>query len=126
MVAPTVFIGSRMRTTSYLYEDPEHPDRPTGTISSPDYVVEDRALLMALHAYESDLCRCGQPRSIAWHSDMDGWYGDGGEAMQVVCHACTAIQGGDKKVTYPVVWNSRPESKGPLSAFVLGKTTSSE
>ncbi|GEP38892.1 hypothetical protein NPS01_25550 [Nocardioides psychrotolerans] len=123
MVAPTIFLGLRMRSTTYLYDDPGHPDRPTGTIASPDYVAEDRALLVALQAYEADLCRCGQPRSVAWHTDMDGFYGEGGEALQVVCFACTAIQGGEKKVTYPVVWNTRPASKGPLPPFVLGVTT---
>lgn len=113
-----------MRTSTYVYDDPQHPDRPTGTIESPAYVAEDRALLMALSSYEAELCQCGQPRSVAWHTEMDGYYGDEGKALTVVCFACTALAGGEKNVTYSVLTNTRPASKGPLMPpFAIGVTT---
>lgn len=108
-----------MRSSTYVYDDPEHPDRPTGTIASPDYVPEDRALLLGLQAYEAGLCRCGQPRDVAWHTEMDGFY----EARDFVCFACTALSGGDKNTTHTAVVNTRPPTKGPMPPFVLGVTT---
>ena len=100
-----------------MYADPEHPDRPTSAISSPLYTLEDQALLIALEQYEAGLCACGQPRVVAWHSEMDGWY----DGEQIVCHACSAAKG--EQVTYARVINMRPASKGPLPPFVLGVTT---
>lgn len=118
-----------MRTTTYVYDDRD-PARPPArlpgtlprvisTIASPEFVPEDRALLMALTAYESQLCRCGEPRSTAWHTEMDGFY----EAATVVCFACTANGGGDKQVKYSLLTNTRPASKGPMPPFALGVTT---
>lgn len=110
-----------MLTTTYVYDDPEHPDRPTATIASPSWSQEDQALLMGLQAYEAQLCRCNYPRSLAWHSDMDGDF-DPGEQIQ--CHACTA-QSDDGKPVYhrlrPVM--TRDFDAKPLSPFVLGVTT---
>ena len=120
MVAPTVFIGARAVKTTFLYDDPEHPDRPTGTVASAPYVVEDHALLMALGAYEGDRCGCGQPRAVAWHSEMDGWF----EGESYVCHACSAQQG--RKVVYTVAVDTRPPDRLVLPPFVLGVTTTSE
>ncbi|WP_435744898.1 hypothetical protein [Nocardioides sp. SYSU DS0663] len=120
--APTVFLGLRMITTTFVYDDDsEHPDRPTSTIATPAWTPEDRALLMGLEMYESTLCRCGYPRSVAWHSEMDGWFGDNGEAEKYVCHACSAIHG--RQVHYPIAMNTRTEAHGPLPPFVLGETT---
>lgn len=122
-----MFVGLRLITTTYLYDDPDHPERCTGAIQSPPYTADDRALLMALDAYEASLCRCGQPRSTAWHSEMDGWY----EPQTYVCHACTAMAPEDKDgkrepVRYGGPLNTRPADKGPLPPFVLGVTTTSE
>lgn len=125
--APTVFMGSRLITTTYLYDDPDHPGRVTGSIESPAYTHEDRALLVALREWENSLCRCGEPRAEAWHSGMDGEY----EATPVVCHACSAINHDpDKpdapKTTYHVVANTRSARKPPLTPLVIGETTVSE
>lgn len=107
-----------MVTTTFVYDDPAHPDRPTGSVASPAFTPEDRALLLGLDLYEADLCRCGQPRSIAWHTDMDGWY----EHRTHKCFACSA--GSDHDVVYGQVINTRP-ADNPLPPFVLGETTSS-
>ena len=109
-----------MITATFVYDDPGHPDRSTGTISSPAWTPEDRALVMALADFEASLCRCGQPRHEAWHSEMDGFY----DAVEWVCHGCTARNDG-KAVTYSVVRSTRPDEKGPLPPFVLGVTTTS-
>jgi hypothetical protein len=109
-----------MATTTFVYDDPEHPDRPTGTIASPAYTPEDQALLMGLDMYEADLCSCGHPRSVAWHTEMDGWF----ESEGYKCFACTARNDG-KDVGYTVTKNTRPADKGPMPEFVLGKTTAS-
>ena len=106
-----------MATTTFVYDDPDRPDRPTGTIASPAYVPEDQALLMAFDIYEAGLCNCGYPREQAWHSDMDGWY----EGEAYVCHACTARNGGEQ-VVKKVAHSTRPADL-PLPAFVLGETT---
>lgn len=118
-VAPTLFAGLRMVTTTYVYDDPEHPERVTSTIASPAYTVEDQGLMLALEDYENELCRCGQPRDVAWHSDMDGWF----ESESFVCHACSALRDDDEKTKYHVVRDTRPDSSAPLAPFVLGQTT---
>lgn len=112
----------RLATTRYLYEDPHHPDRVTGTILSPPYTEEDRALVLALRHYDASLCDgCGQPKHEAWHSEMDGFY----EGEMYVCHACTAIRGDGGPVPGGGrVVNTRPASKGPMPAFEIGTTTS--
>lgn len=127
-IAPTIFLGVRLPETTYLYEDPDHPTRVTRTVSSPSFVAEDRALLMGLELAEAaaqQLCRCGQPIEVAWHAEMDGWW----ERQDFVCHACTALapepeRGPKEPVVHSRVVNTRPASKGPLPAFVLGVTTS--
>lgn len=109
-----------MITQTYVYDDPEHPDRPTSTIFSPAYTAEDHALLMGLDQYETDLCKCGVPRSIAWHPEMDGYF----EVDEYVCHACTAqapepAAGKTRdEVKYVVPRSTRPDSKGPLLPFL--------
>lgn len=100
---------------TYLYEDPDHPERRTGEISSPPYTREDRALLMGLESYEASLCRCGVPVEVAWHSEMDGYP----EADEAVCHFCTARAG--RQVVYATVRNTRDPAK-PMPPFVPGKT----
>jgi len=102
--------------TEYIYDDPEHPERPTRAIHSPEYTVEDRALLLGLSLYESRRCQCGEPRERAWHSEMDGWY----VADEFVCLACSARQG--REVAYTVMRDESPADM-PLPPFVLGKTT---
>lgn len=128
-----------MATTTYVYDDRDParpPARPPGspariveTIESPAWTPEDRALLIALEiAEESECPGCRIPRSIAWHSDMDGWW----SVESYVCHACTArSRAGDsdtaeksEPVTYLAVRNTRPGDT-PLTPFQLGKTTSS-
>jgi hypothetical protein len=117
-VAPTLYLEIRLPRVTYLYEDHEHPDRRTGELQSPAYTHEDRALLMGLESYEASLCRCGVPKHVAWHSEMDGYY----DVDEVVCHACSAQQG--RQVVYsPRLRSSRDEAKhGPMPEFVPGKT----
>ena len=110
-----------MVTETFVYADPDHPDRPTGTIHSPPFIAEDVALLSGLELYEQSLCRCGHPKSVAWHSEMDGWF----EADEYVCHACSAGKDGTDKAVYTVTRNTRPADRPPLPPFVLGDTTTS-
>lgn len=113
----------RLPTTTLVYGDPDHPDRPTQHIGSPAYTAEDRGLLLGLHKWESGLCPgCKQPRDVAWHSDMDGHY----DAHTYVCHACTARDGGAKNVTYTIAATDRDFTAKPLPPFELGVTTTSE
>lgn len=111
----TLYLELRSPTVDYVYGDPEHPDRCTGAVHSPAYTREDRALLMGLESYESSLCRCGVPVSVAWHSEMDGYP----EADQAVCHFCTAKVG--RQVVYATVRNTRNPAL-PMPEFVPGKT----
>lgn len=114
-----MYAGIRLREQTYVYGDPDHPDRPTRVIDSPAYVTEDHALLAGLLAYEDSLCSCGQPKHVAWHADMDGWF----ESESVKCQACSVVAG--RPVIYHVVYDTRPEGDDPLSPFVLGLTTAS-
>lgn len=110
----------RLRETTYRYDDPRDSSRVTGTIESPAYSEEDRALVMALRAYEArPKCKCGEPIEVAWHSEMDGFY----EAQRWVCHACTALNNGTPTPGGMRLVNTRPASKGPMPPFELGKTT---
>ena len=118
--APTLYLGLRLITTTPLYDDPDHPDRPTTLIQSPAWTAEDRGLLLGLELAEADLCRCGQPRSVAWHSDMDGDI----EADVVVCFGCTAIQG--EKVKYAIPRITRDFTARPLPPFQFGLTTTDD
>lgn len=112
-----MFSGARIPTSTYVYDDPDHPDRPTRLVHSPPFVAEDRALLMGLEAYEASLCVCGHPRAVAWHSEMDGFYDD----KSYVCHACSAKAG--REVAYHSTVDTRDPAKGPLPLFELGVTT---
>lgn len=109
-----------MITQTFVYDNLERPLQVTSTIQSPAYTAEDRALLTGLRTYEAELCRCGVPRSVAWHSEMDGFF----EADRFVCHACTAKSGSEKKVIYSLARDTRDPAKGDLPPFVLGMTTS--
>lgn len=111
-----------MPTTTPVYDDPDHPDRPTSLIHSPPWTPEDRGLLIGLERWEASLCKCGQPRSLAWHSDMDGDF----EAPGFVCFACTAVGGGEEKVKYHVPRTDRDFHARPLPPFQLGLTTTDE
>lgn len=92
-------LRGRCRTQTYLYDDPDHPDRPSGVVESPAYTDDDRSLLLALQAYEESLCSgCGQPKQQAWHSELDGWY----EAVDFVCHGCTALHDGKQQIKHTV------------------------
>lgn len=114
--APTIYVGLRLPTTTYVYDDPHHPDRVTSTVTSPPFTPEDRALLAGYAVYEQTLCPgCGQPRHEAWHSDMDGYY----ETQLIVCHACTAKRDDDEKTRYQLVWSTRDLAATPLPPFVL-------
>jgi hypothetical protein len=110
-----------MRHVTYLYEDLAHPDRPTGYLESPEWTEEDRALLLALAEYEATLCRgCGEPKQVAWHSHMEGFY----EGEKWVCHACTAQA--DHQVIYSTVQVDKdlPASHlETLPPFEIGITT---
>lgn len=116
-VPPTVLRG-RMRTVTYLYDDPDHPGRPTGHVAAPEWTDADRALLLGLAQYEATLCECGQPRELAWHEWMDGEY----EAEKWVCHACTARSG--HQVVFSTVGHEvKPERLAMFPPFELGVTT---
>jgi hypothetical protein len=122
-IGPSILRG-RIRTTTWLYEDPDHPDRVTGTLESPAFTEEDRCLLLALDAYEGSLCPgCDQPIALAWHSELDGWF----ETDQYVCHACTSrLEDPSKPTAYTLVRNTMPADRlADLPTFVLGETTSS-
>lgn len=87
-------------------------------MESPDFTDDDRALLMALDAWEDTLCPgpCGQPKAKAWHTDTDGWW----EHASYHCYACSEIRGDD--VVYDGVRSTLPEDR-VLSPFELGVTT---
>lgn len=91
MAVPPSILRGRIRTTTYLYDDPEKPHRRTGSVTTAEWTEEDRAALLGLEMYEGTLCPggCGQPRETAWHADAEGEY----EAHRFVCHACTARNG---------------------------------
>lgn len=72
---------------------------------------------MALEEHEASLCACGEPKTTAWHGEMDGWYSHEG----YVCHACTARQG--RQVVYGRVIDTRPPDHPDLPRFQLGVTT---
>lgn len=121
-----------MATTTYVYDDtdparpptrrPGTPARVVSAIHSPAYTNDDVALLLGLQQYESSLCQCGQLRSVAWHSEMDGEY----DLESFVCHACSAMNPEGEKAVYKLAVNTRNPDKGPLPPFVLGKTTASD
>lgn len=114
-------LRGRLRTTTWLYDDPDHPDRVTGTVEAPAYTEEDRALLLALAMHESSLCPgCGEPKAHAWHSELDGWY----EATQLVCHACTARNDDGHQVVYAEVRSTVPDDRLQLlSPLEIGVNT---
>lgn len=118
-LAPSILRG-RIQTTTYLYEDTEHPDRPTGAVRSPAWTEDDRSLLLGLAEYELTLCPggCGQPRTTAWHADAEGHY----EGHTFVCHACTAKAG--KQVVFSVLSLAPPaDVVTKFMPFDLLKTT---
>lgn len=117
-MAPTIFVGVRLITTTYVYGDPGHPDRPTSSIQSPAWTPEDQALLMGLEQYEGSLCECGQPITLAWHSHTDGWW----ETDEYVCMACSARDG--KEVAHSLI-RFTLDDYADLPPFQLGITTSS-
>lgn len=107
---------------TYLYDDPQLPDRPTGHVESPEWTDDDRALLLALAAYEATLCPggCGQPRELAWHSHMEGFY----EATKWICHACTVRDGQDVVFTLTLPDPDLPAERiAGFPPFELGVTT---
>lgn len=113
-------LRGRLLVTTNRYDDPTHPDRVTSTVTSPAWTEDDRSLMLALQAYEASLCSgpCGQPRHVAWHSELEGWFED----EKYVCHACSALRG--EQVVYAVAVNEYPfAQRPPLPVFVLGETT---
>lgn len=127
-MAPTVYLGMRQPRTTYLYEDPDRPERVTGYVQSPPFTDVDQALLLGFAEYEESLCPgCKTPIAEAWHSETDGWW----DANQYVCHPCTARARADdqpgresKPVAYTFVHSTLPAGR-VLPPFVLGVTTSS-
>ncbi|HEY0889375.1 MAG TPA: hypothetical protein VGE38_07180 [Nocardioides sp.] len=115
-VAPTLYLEIRLPGVTYLYDDPQHPERRTGEIHSPPYTRDDRALLLALEFYEGSLCRCGIPISVAWHSEMDGFF----DVDEVVCHACSARAG--RQVAYTTRLRSSRNPDLPMPEYVPGRT----
>lgn len=111
-----------MRTVTYLYDDPRHRDRPSGHVESPEWTDDDRALLLALDAYESTLCPggCGQPRELAWHSHMEGFY----DPTRWICHACTAREGLEVAFAVTEVDRDLPAERiAAFPPFEIGVTT---
>lgn len=102
-VPPTKFRGRADRVTYVYDDDPDHPDRVTGHIATPEWTIEDQGLMLALEAYEDTLCPgCGQPKQLAWHSHTeDEW-----DSTRLVCHACTAQQGKETVYAFPSLFLS--------------------
>lgn len=71
---------------------------------------------MGLESYEASLCRCGVPITVAWHSEMDGFY----DVDEVVCHPCSARAG--RQVVYTTRLRSTRDPARPMPEFVPGKT----
>lgn len=79
----------RPTRTTYVYGDPEHPDRVTATYTASPWTDEDRLLMLAYAEYKNTLCPgCGHPKDTAWHPDNDGFFE---VVREYVCHACAAI-----------------------------------
>lgn len=117
-VGPTTLRG-RQPVTTYFYEDPQHPERVTGTLGEPWFTSDDRCLLLGLEAYEATLCPgCGQPQVLAWHSiAQQSW-----ESREAVCHACTTRAG--HQVAYSRLTTSLNDGDiAGLPPFVWGETT---
>lgn len=119
-IAPSVLRG-RLVTTTYLYDDPDHRDRPSGSVASPAWTEDDRSLLLGLEMYEGTLCPgCGEPRETAWHADAEGEY----EAHTFVCHACTAKSSTGRQSTFSaLVVSPSPEKVAKFLPFDLLTTT---
>lgn len=57
------------------------------------WTERDRVLLLALQAYEDDLCPgCGQPRTYSFDDDAEGRY----PAHSATCHACASLDRSSK------------------------------
>lgn len=121
-----MFAGLRQVVTRFLYEDPDHPDRQTGSYTSAAYTPEDQALLMGLQAHEHQVaqqqrghgtCSCGWPIEVAWHSEMNGWL----ETATFMCEVCSVRKG--EEVGHTIVRDTRPPGHPPLPPFRLGVTT---
>lgn len=118
-IAPSVLRG-RILTTTYLYEDPDHPGRPTRSHVSPAWTADDRSLMVALELYESTLCAgCGEPRAIAWHAETEGEY----EAHRFVCNACEAKVGTHQATFNVLARRPAPEVVAKYLPFDLLETT---
>lgn len=118
-VAPSILRG-RLLTTTFVYDDAEHPTRPSASMTSPGWTEDDRSLLLGLAKFEDSLCPgCDEPRELAWHADAEGFY----EAHSFVCHGCAAKQG--KQVVYSVLSVVPPADKvaGFLPFDLLTTTT---
>ncbi|WP_284536297.1 hypothetical protein [Nocardioides sp. T2.26MG-1] len=110
--------------TTFLYDDPEHPDRQTGSTTTAAYTSSDQLLLMALDMWERQqqthgrgTCACGWPIEIAWHSEMNGWL----ETKDYLCEVCTVRKG--EEVWHTIVRDTRPPGHPELPPFEFGKTT---
>lgn len=110
----------RIRRVTYLYEDPDHPDRPSGHLESPEWTAADRALLVALARYEGTLCPgCGQPKQLAWHGDLTDWW----EADRFICGGCTAKAGGVEQVFASARLQIAVEDLPALAPLEIGVNT---
>jgi len=119
MAVPPSILRGRIRTTTYLYDDPENPERRTGSVTTAEWTEDDRAALLGLEMYEATLCPgCGEPRETAWHADAEGEY----EAHPFVCHACTAKQ--SREAVYVALTAAPPAEKvAKFKPFDLLTTT---
>lgn len=78
----------RRTTTVYVYDDQGRVQR---TVTASPWTDEDRALLLAYGKHKASRCPgCGEPKSLAWHPDNDGYY-TVPDDLRVVCHGCTAL-----------------------------------
>jgi len=118
-LAPSILRG-RIRTTTYLYDDPEHPGRVTGSVQSPAWTDDDRAALLALELHEGRHCPgCGEPKETAWHADAEGHY----EATRFVCHGCAARSGPNQAVHTVLTGVPSAETVATFVPFDLLTTT---
>lgn len=122
MAVPPSILRGRIRTTTYLFDDPENPGRRTGSVTTAEWTEEDRAALLGLEMYEATLCPgCQEPRETAWHADAEGEY----EAQRFVCHGCLAKSDGHQaSAVYSVLTGvPSPERVAKFLPFDLLTTT---
>lgn len=111
-VSPSYFRGRPIVTTIL---PPEGRDKVVRHVTSSQWTMEDRALMLAWRGYQNTLCSgCGFPMDQAWHPDND-WY----DAEPIRCNACSAREeamhgSSGKPVEYVMLTDTRNYVTHPL------------